>query len=253
MAEASTPKTYAVALILAVSCAALIAVTAVTLADRVQANKDRERMAQILAAAGVANEGAVEMRIVELATGRYVASGDIGTGTFEQAEAASDPALSDSIPDAEDIAELERRERYAWVGLIHEDDRVARLILPVRGSGYGGMIEGFVILDGDLTTMLGVRFTAHDETPGLGSEITSEIWRKRWEGKRIYDESGEVWFEVVQGAVSPSSPLRNHQVDGISGATITSHAVTQLVRFWFGPWGFQPYLERLASEESAHE
>jgi Na+-transporting NADH:ubiquinone oxidoreductase subunit C len=253
MAEASTPKTYAVALILAVGCAALIAVTAVTLADRVQANKDRERMAHILAAAGIADEEAVEMRIVELATGRYVASGEIGPGTFEQAEAASDPALSDPIPDAEDTAELERRERYAWVGLIREDGHVARLILPVRGSGYGGMIEGFMILDDDLTTIGGVRFTEHDETPGLGAEITSGAWLERWEGKRIYDESGEVRFEVLQGAVSPSSPLRNHQVDGISGATITSHAVTHLVRFWFGPWGFQPYLERLASEESADE
>lgn len=253
MAEASTPKTFAVALTIAVSCAALVAGTAVTLADRVQANKDRERIAQMLASAGVADADAVEMRIVELETGRYVTSDEIGPGTFVQAEAAHDPALSVPIPRDADLAELERRERYAWVGLVREGDRLARLILPVRGMGYGGMIEGFVILDGDLTTVRAVRFTAHEETPGLGAEITSEGWRARWEGKRIYDASGEVRFEVAPGAVSPRSPMREHQVDGISGATITGDAVTVLVRFWFGEWGFGPYVERLASEEAAHD
>lgn len=252
MAEASTPKTFAVAMLVAVCCAGLVAGTAVTLADRVQANKDRERMANMLASAGVADADAVEMRIVELETGRYVSSDEIGPGTFEQAEAAGDPELSVPIPDEEDIAELERRERYAWVGLVREDGRLARLILPIRGMGYGGLIEGFVILDRDLTTVRGVRFTAHEETPGLGAEITSAVWRARWEGKRIYDAASEVRFEVLPGSVSPRSPLREHQVDGISGATITSQAVTALVRFWFGPWGFGPYLDRLASEEGTH-
>lgn len=252
MAEASTPKTFAVALAVAVCCAGLIAGTAVTLADRVQANKDRERMANILASAGLADADGIEMRIVELESGRYVAAEELGPGTFEQSEAAADPERSVPIPHDADLAKLERRERYAWVGLIREDGHLAQLILPVRGMGYGGMIEGFVVLDGDLRTVRSIRFIEHEETPGLGGDITSETWRDRWSGKRIYDASGRLQIEVVPEGANPRAPLFEHQVDGISGATITSESVSQLVRFWFGPWGFEPYLDRLAGERGGN-
>jgi len=250
MAEASTPKTFAVALVVAVCCAGLIAGTAVTLADRIQANKDRERMAAILASAGLAEASDIEMRIVELESGRYVSSAEIGPGTFDQADAASDPELSVPIPVDEDLAELDRRERFAWVGVVRDGDALERLILPVRGWGYGGVMEGFVVLDGDLTTIRGIRFTEHEETPGLGGEITQASWRQGFEGKRIYDESGELQLEVVPEGANPRSALFPYQVDGISGATITSECVSALLRFWFGPWGFRPYLERLAAAHS---
>lgn len=246
MAELSTPRTFAVALVVAVCCAGLVAGTAVELADRIQANKDRERMARILASAGVADAGEIQMRVVELDSGRYVESEELGPGTFDQSDAAADPERSDPIPDDEDPAELERRERHAWVGLIHDDGRLARLVLPVRGRGYGGMIEGFVILDADGTTLRGIRFTEHDETPGLGSEITSESWRARFVGKRVYDAQGRVRIEVVPEGTSARAPDAVHRVDGISGATISSQAVSRLLRFWFGRRGFGPYLERIA-------
>ncbi|HXV64796.1 MAG TPA: NADH:ubiquinone reductase (Na(+)-transporting) subunit C [Vicinamibacteria bacterium] len=248
MARASTLKTFVVALLIALSCAGLVSVTAVGLVDRVQANKDRERLANMLLAAGVDVPDAVEFRIVELDTGEYVSSADIGTGTYDQREAASDPGLSDPIPADDDLAEIGRRERYAYVGLIREGERLDRLILPVRGLGYGGMIHGIVVLDGDLTTVRNLYFTEHEETPGLGAEITEPSFRARWPGKRIYDEDGEVRIEVVRGAVDPDSAEGQYQVEGISGATITSESVTLLLQYWFAASGFETYLERLRRE-----
>lgn len=248
MARASTLKTFVVALVLALSCAGLVSVTAIGLADRVQANKDNERVASILLATGVDVPEDVQFRIVELDTGDYVSSTDIGAGTFDQRDAASDPELSDPVPEDEDVAEIGRRERYAYVGLVYEGARIERLILPVRGMGYGGMMHGIVVVGGDLQTVHDLYFIEHEETPGLGAEIMQPSWRAKWRGKKIYDDQGEVRIEVVQGAVEPASADADYYVDGISGATITSESVTLLLQYWFGESGFKTYLERLKRE-----
>jgi Na+-transporting NADH:ubiquinone oxidoreductase subunit C len=237
-----------VALLLALFCAGLVSVTAVGLSRRVQANKDRERLSKMLLAAGVDVPEAVEFRIVELETGNYVSSKDIGTGTYDQRQAASDPELSDPVAEDDDLAEIGRRERYAYVGLIRDGDRLERLILPVRGMGYGGTMHGIVVLDSDLTTVSNVYFTEHEETPGLGAEIAEPSFRAKWPGKKIYDEDGELRVEVLRGAVDLTSAGAPYQVDGIAGATITSESVTLLLHYWFGENGFKKYFDRLRSE-----
>ena len=252
MARASIPKTFLVALLLALSCAGLVTVTAVGLADRVQARKDNERLANTLVAAGVDVPDAVEFRIVELDTGDYVSSADIGIGTFNQREAAADPELSDPVAEVDDIAEVGRRERYAYVGLVHERGRLQRVIIPMRGMGYGGMIHGIIVLEGDLTTVSNIYFTDHEETPGLGAEIASPSWRAKWPGKRVYDEDGAVRLEVVQRGVQPGAAEARYQVDGVSGATITSDTVTLMLQFWLGENGFRTYLRRLEDEGVEH-
>jgi Na+-transporting NADH:ubiquinone oxidoreductase subunit C len=250
MASTSTFKTFVVAFLLALFCAGLVSLTTVGLADRVQANRDRERLANVLLAAGIDVPEAMEFRIVELDSGEVVSSSDIGTGTYDQRQAAVDPDLSDPVPEDDDLAEIGRRERYAYVGLVHEGDRLARLILPVRGMGFGGMMHGVVVLDGDLRTVENLYFTEHDETPGLGAEITELSFRAKWRGKQVYDDEGEVRIEVLRGAVDPDSADVAYQVDGISGATITSESVTLLLHYWFGDSGFKTYLERLRGERA---
>jgi Na+-transporting NADH:ubiquinone oxidoreductase subunit C len=179
-----------------------------------------------------------------------VSAQEIGPGTYDQRAAAGDPELSDPIPEAEDLAELGRRERYAVAGLVREGGRIQQLILPVRGLGYGGIIRGFVVLDGrDFSTVRSIQFTEHSETPGLGSEITRPSWRARWSGKRVYDDAGELRLLVVQGAAAPGTPDALYEVDGVSGATITSESVSAMIRFWFGERGFGPTLARLREQE----
>ena len=243
--QESTIRTLLVALLVAVACALLVSLTAIGLAERQQANRDRDLLKNVLAAAGVEDPDAIDLRIVELETGEYATSEEIGQGTYDQKRAIEDHALSVDLSAGEDLAGIGRRENYSYVGLIHgEEKRLAQIILPVRGQGFSSMLRAFVVLDADGTTVKALTVYEQGETPGLGGEITNPSWLASWKGKKVYDETGVVRIELVPGA----QPGADHQVDALSGATVTSEGVTNLMRFWFGDSGFKIYLEGLPSE-----
>ena len=87
------------------------------------------------------------------------------------------------------------------------------------------------------------------ETPGLGGEVDNPRWKAEWPGKKVYRD-GEVELGLVKGAVDPSSPKAEWQVDGLSGATLTARGVTNLVQFWLGENGFEPFLDKLKMGEA---
>jgi len=102
-----------------------------------------------------------------------------------------------------------------------------QLVVPVRGKGLWGPIWGYVALESDLNTIAGAVFDHKGETPGLGSEINTEWFQEPFTGKTIFDENGNfVSIEVVKGGADPADP---HGVDGISGGTITSKALEEML------------------------
>jgi len=70
-----------------------------------------------------------------------------------------------------------------------------------------------------------------------------------WEGKHAYRD-GDVAISVIKGTVNPDSSKAQWQVDGLSGATLTSKGVSNLVQFWLGEDGFAPYLNNLRNGEA---
>lgn len=101
-------------------------------------------------------------------------------------------------------------------------------VVPVRGNGLWGAIWGYLSFRGDLTTIAGANFDHASETPGLGAEISDPPFQRQFVGKKIFDENGE--FEpvkVVKGGAPAGDP---HAVDAISGGTITSNGVTDMLR-----------------------
>jgi Na+-transporting NADH:ubiquinone oxidoreductase subunit C len=256
MAEPSTGKTVFVALAVAVACSLAVSLAAVGLAGRQQVNRDNDLMKNVLMVAGMYDPDLpvresfeqIELRIVDLETGDYVTSEEIGQGTYKQAAARGDLELSVALPASEDIAGLGRREKYSYVGLVREGEAIDLVIFPVRGKGLWSTMWAFVALDGDLSTVRGLSFYQHGETAGLGGEITNPRWLAQWPGKRVYDDEGRLRIEVVKDTVPADAPDADYQVDGISGATITADGVTDLMRYWFGEDGFKPYLERLRRE-----
>ena len=66
-----------------------------------------------------------------------------------------------------------------------------------------------------------------------------------WPGKQVYDAQGQVAVAVVKGGVNPASKTAIHGVDALSGATLTSNGVHNLLRFWMGEEGFGPFLNKL--------
>ncbi len=125
------------------------------------------------------------------------------------------------------------------------DGTVRQVILPIEGPGLWSTMRGYLAVDADGSTIRGIRFYEHGETPGLGDQIDRDDWRSQWTGKQIYDDGGNPRIEVVKGFVAVDSPNSHHQVDGLSGATLTGNGVTDLVRHWTGPDGFGPYLRNM--------
>lgn len=101
-------------------------------------------------------------------------------------------------------------------------------VIPVRGKGLWGPIWGYVALEGDMNTVYGASFGHKSETPGLGAEIETEEFQKQFAGKKIFNESGKfISVKVVKGGASPEDA---HGVDALSGATVTSNGVSEMLQ-----------------------
>ena len=259
MQRDSVSNTILVATLLCIVCSVLVSGAAVLLRDRQEANRVEERKRNILKAAGLYDAERpldelfrrVEPRVIDLASGDAVDASVINPDEYDQQAAAKDPEMSVAIP-APDIAGLRRRAKYAVVYEIYETSdkrKLEKLVIPIEGKGLWSTLYGYLALNAeDLTTIEGITFYQHGETPGLGGEVDNENWKDGWKGKEAFTADSDVQIEVVKGNVDPNSPGADHQVDGLAGATITARGVSNLVRFWLGPDGFEPYLDRLRNE-----
>ena len=106
-------------------------------------------------------------------------------------------------------------------------------------------LYGFISVQADGNTVSGITFYEHQETAGLGGEVDNPRWKGLWPGKKIYDENGDVALEVIKGSVVLGSSSADYQVDGLSGATLTSRGVTNLLEYWLGNQAFGPVLKDL--------
>ncbi|GAB3374065.1 Na(+)-translocating NADH-quinone reductase subunit C [Spongiibacter taiwanensis] len=251
----SIKKTLIVAFTLCIACSLVVASAAVLLKPAQVANKALDRKANILAAAGMLKaDSSVEeqfaqitTRIVDLRTGKF--TDEVAPKNFDQKKAAGNPETSIDLNASEDLAKIKRRENFAEVYLVGEPGDYQKVILPVRGYGLWSTLYGFLALEGDFNTVAGLGFYEHGETPGLGGEVDNPKWKGLWPGKEIYDD-GDVAIELVKGNVDKSTPGAENKVDGLSGATLTSRGVSNLIRFWMGEMGYQSFLENLRSGEA---
>jgi len=251
----STSKTIIVALALCIVCSVIVSTAAVMLRPAQQANKDLDRKTNILAAAGLLKEGltveeqfaGVTTRAVDMATGKFTDSVDLAT--YDQRKASKDPALSDDLGDA-DIAKIGRRAKVSLVYIVQGDSGIDKVILPIKGYGLWSTLYGFVALESDLNTVAGLGFYEHAETPGLGGEVDNPVWKAKWIGKKSYDADNQQALTVLKGSVDSSRPEAIHQIDGLSGATLTAKGVDNLIKFWMGKDGFAPFLANLRAGEA---
>jgi Na+-transporting NADH:ubiquinone oxidoreductase subunit C len=249
----SIGNTLLVAIGVSLVCSVLVSAAAIVLRPLQEANQAQFRQRIVLEVAGlydpdapvVEQFGDIETRLVDLETGAYV--DDMDPASFDAEAAANDPGLSVNIPRDEDIAKIGRRAMYAPVYIVMEDGAPQQYILPVRGKGLWSTLYGYLSVEPDGITVSGLRFYEHAETPGLGDKIEKEPWLSQWPGKKLYDAQGNPQIEIVRGSVQPGSAAI-HQVDGLSGATLTANGVTYLVRYWIGSHGFGPYLAKISSE-----
>ena len=109
-----------------------------------------------------------------------------------------------------------------------KDGVVESIVVPISGKGLWSTIYGYMALNTDCRTVVGVEFYKHGETPGLGSEISTPHFTGQFKGKKISDENGKlVSITIVKGKVKDSISDEDawHYVDGISGATLTGRGI----------------------------
>lgn len=251
----SLGRVLGVALALCVVCSVVVSTAAVVLKPEQQANKTRDLKRNILMAAGLfdptlsveAQFEQVETRVVDLDSGTF---SDIDPAGFDQRASAKDPGASIRLLGAADVAKIQRRENQALVYLVKDSaGALDKIILPIHGYGLWSTLYGFIALEADGNTVAGLGFYEHGETPGLGGEVDNPRWKGLWPGKQVYRDD-DVAIAVIKGSVDPAASQSGWQVDGLSGATLTSRGVNNLVRFWMGEAGFQSFLTNLRNGEA---
>lgn len=262
MQKDSVIGTVLVAAVLCIVCSVLVSGAAVLLKDRQDANRILDVKKNLLLASGLLKErspskekieevfSTISVEVIDLSTGEI--KEDIDPEVFDQQKARSNPKTSIQIESSNDIADIKKRSQFAKVYKYVKNDEIQMYILPVYGKGLWSTMYGFLALASDLQTIKGIGFYQHGETPGLGGEIENTNWQKQWVGKKVYDEDlKDVEFQVVKGSVDSGSDKSKYQVDGLSGATITSNGVTNMMRYWLGPDGFGPYIKNQKSGAAA--
>jgi len=202
----SINKTLTVALLLCIVCSVIVSGAAVIFKAQQQENKDLDRKTNILAAAGLLEDGKsidelyalIKPRVVNLNTGEY--TDEFNPESYDQLKAAKNPELSKALSNSEDVAGIKRREKFATVYLVEKDGELDRIILPVRGYGLWSTLHGFLALESDANTVIGLGFYQHAETPGLGGEVDNPKWKAQWPGKEIYKAGTmEPAIELIKG------------------------------------------------------
>lgn len=105
-------------------------------------------------------------------------------------------------------------------------------IIPMYGKGLWGPIWGNIALSEDYNEIIGVYFDHKAETPGLGAEISKADFMDQYVGKNLFDENKKFMsIDVIKGGIiTIPEDLRKHGVDAISGGTITSKAVEDMMQ-----------------------
>jgi Na+-transporting NADH:ubiquinone oxidoreductase subunit C len=234
-------------------CAILVSSAAVSLADLQDQNAKLDKHQNVLFAAGLAKPeeklspeqieerfAAVKAVVVDLETGEEVSAVD--PTAYDQQKAKNDPAMSREAPP--NSAVIRRLPKYAVVyHVLSAAGEVEMIVLPVEGYGLWSTLLGFLAVEADTTTIRGITYYSHKETPGLGGEVDNPGWKALWPGRKAFDENWHPAIEVIKGQAAPPEQDPHH-VDGLTGATLTSRGVTHMMDFWLGENGFGPYLEK---------
>ena len=251
-------KTLFVGISVCLFCSIIISTAAVELRGLQQQNKLKDQQSKILSSAGLLTNktsvselfSSIEEKIINLETGEYEDSLDPNTfnGRLFESQDYSKDLTTSIVLSSKKVLPSKTRENFAKIYFYKEEGQIKAIVLPVRGLGLWGTLYGYLAIEPDLETIIGLEYHTHKETPGLGAEVDNPRWKSLWKGKKIYSQSGEVKISVIKGLVDPDSSEADYQIDGLSGATITSTGVSNMLSFWLGDLGYGKFLKKLKKE-----
>lgn len=221
--------TFIFAVVMVVVVAAALAFTATTLKPLQAENVRQEKMQNILSTIGVnvsrkeASEQFSDFVKQELALNADgTVNEDVDAFTIELMKETKKPTEEQAFPIY--LAEKEGKEFY---------------VIPLFGAGLWKEIWGYIALDSDKNTIVGASFDHAGETAGLGAEINQSWYEDQYIGKTIFDENNNfVSVKAVKGGAKSDDM---HGVDAISGGTITSDGVSDMIEERLG--NYLPYFK----------
>ena len=142
--------------------------------------------------------------------------------------------------------DIEKNEETLPIYIRMNNEKIEGIALPIAGKGLWSTIFGYIALNPDTDSVLGIQFYKHGETPGLGGEVEKKWFTDNFVNHPINESNGEITYvpkkirnengkiisiSVIKGGVdySKSNKSAIHQVDGISGATVTADGVSDFL------------------------
>lgn len=254
-------KIFIVALSLAFVCSVVVSVTAVSLDPIQKKNAALNRNKNVLIAAGEFNSQTdVEKAFANISAG-FV---KMGEGEFNVSENVSDfyenlQQISSSEETSMRTENLNPDIGFSRVPskmpayIFRKDGKINKVVLMVYGKGLWSTLYGFICIAPDGRTVQGLTFYQHGETPGLGGKVDNKQWKEQWENKKVYDKSGDLRIQVIKGDVDKNADDAIYKIDGLSGATMTTNGVNNLVRFWMSEFAYGSFLEKFSSKGGVDE
>lgn len=213
------------AAIICIVCSLMLSAASSLLRERQEEQAELDRKINVLRAFGVA---------VRDAAGKKIAADEVNRIFNEHiTDVVIDRETGRVLADVrattlsrDEIAKKIRLPLYEW----REGGEVTKYAFPISGKGLWSTIYGYLALERDLSTIIGVTFYRHGETPGLGGEIEADWFQQQFRGKQVFADGKLQRFEVVKGKVQDRYPAGNaHAVDGISGASLTGKGINQFL------------------------
>ena len=232
----SNAYTFGFAAAMVVVVASVLAFTASSLKDLQQENVRKEKMQNILATIGIEiDRDGAEVLFNKHITSQFALRND---GTVDE---SVDPFSGIKL--ALELKKEPTQQRFPLY--LADVEGASYYIIPLRGAGLWDAIWGYIALESDRNTIKGAVFDHKAETAGLGAEITQQWFMDRFVGEKVFDNDGKlVGISVSKTNNDPKDLDKNdHEVDAISGATITGDGVSDMIIERLTH--YQPYLEQM--------
>lgn len=204
--------------VMVVAVAILLSLVAMVLQPRQQKNVEVEKKMQILASMNVPSEKSTAEELYD----KYIRESFVINTEGKKFDGVDAFTVTLRAEQKKPLA-----EQYLPVFVAVADNGDTLRIFPLEGKGLWGPIWGYVSLEEDLSTIAGVTFDHKGETPGLGAEINTTTFESQFHDKNLFENGTFVSVKVVKGGARPGNP---HEVDAVSGGTITSKGLEAMLR-----------------------
>ena len=239
--------------IIVVIAAAILAIAAMALKPKQNANIKAETISQMLTAAGFSSKE----DLAKLGNDQILAmySQNVKTAFLIDAAGNKTGELETEVSNIELQDNLKQENKNIAAGdpelpvYVFEKDGADVNVIPVYGAGLWGPIWGYIAFNADCTEIVGAYFDHESETPGLGAKIKDEAWfREQFKGKKVNFSKPDDSFDIDKGGAPEGDASA---VDAITGATMTCNGLDAALDTWFK--AYIPFLQKKAGVAGVDE